>query len=94
MKSAKLAKQLMERCQGRCEICGRPVKDCAHAHRLVWGGEYILENVLNLCYVCHLIKIHGDGGTMKIKESWLRPEQIAYIELKRSREYKYIDWGK
>lgn len=94
MKSAKLAKLLMERCQFKCEICGTPIYDCAHAHRLVWGGEYILENVLNLCYFCHMCLIHGVGVTMKIKESWLRPEQVAYIILKRSMEYKYIDWGK
>ena len=91
MKSAKLARLLMERCQGSCEICGRPIYNWANAHRLVWGGEYVLENVINLCSDCHIIKIHFSG--MKIKESWLRPEQVAYIELKRSREYKYIDWG-
>lgn len=92
MKSAKLAKLLMERCQGYCEICGYPIYDCAHAHRLVWGGEYVLENVINLCYVCHMIKIHG-WITMKIKESWLSHEQIDYIVSKRSREYKYILWN-
>lgn len=91
MKSAKLAKQLMERCQGRCEICGKPIFDCAHAHRLVWGGAYILENVMNLCSDCHILKIHWGG--MKIKESWLRPEQVDYIVSKRSREYRYIEWG-
>ena len=92
MKSARLAKELMVRCQGRCEICGQPIRDCAHAHRLVRGGKYVLENTLNLCYYCHIIKIHNCG--MKIKESWLSKEQIDYIVSKRSREYKYVDWGK
>jgi hypothetical protein len=92
MKSAKLASQLMERSGGRCELCGYPITNCAHAHRLVWGGAYVLENVINLCYVCHMIKIHG-FKTMKIKESQLRPEQVEYIVSHRSRIYKYVKWG-
>ena len=90
MKSAKLTKALYERCQHRCEICGRYCQ-VLEKHRIVLGAEYVLENIKMLCFKCHRL-VHE--LVIKIKESWLSLEQLSYVISKRSREYKYILWGK
>ena len=88
-KSAKLTQSLYERCNHRCEICGKYCQ-VLEKHRIVLGAEYVLENILMLCFMCHRL-VHE--LKIKIKESWLSLEQLNYVIFKRSREYKYIGWG-
>jgi len=88
MKSAKLTEALYNRCQNCCEICGK-YYHVLEKHRIVLGAEYVMENILMLCFNCHRL-VHE--LKIKIKESRLSPEQVAYILAKRSCEYKYILW--
>ncbi len=90
MKSLKLTQSLYERCNHRCEICGKYYQ-VLEKHRIVLGGQYVMENIKMLCFMCHRL-VHE--LKIKIKESWLSKDQIEYIVSKRSREYKYVEWTK
>jgi len=90
LKSVKLTIALYDRCQNRCEICRRYYQ-VLHKHRIVLGAEYIEENIIMVCWQCHT-NIHN--LRIKIKESQLSQEQLNFVISRRSRVYKYIDWGK
>ena len=46
---------VMARDGGICVICGRPGDPCAHYVSRAQGGLGIEENIVTLCYGCHML---------------------------------------
>ena len=48
-----------------CQLCGK--KDNLHQHHILSKGRHFAvrydpDNIITLCYYCHLIKVHSEGN--------------------------------
>ena len=71
-----------ERADFKCEKCGRPAKSAHHVFSRRYGAtRFNPDNLLNLCYPCHMHFFHS-----KIEEArdWLiqRMGEAKYFKLK------------
>lgn len=76
-KYSKLRREIYERDEGQCVICGSPG---AHIHHIVFrsqGGKDAADNLVTLCGSCHE-KAHGRGNGAFTQKS-IREMLLKYV---------------
>lgn len=63
----------------QCAICEEDNYNLLDTHRIIWGGEYVLSNVLIVCSNCHR-KIHAEEIEIIQKTKSTKGELLIYIE--------------
>ncbi len=77
----KLARQVIERDGGVCQLCGHPASDL---HHIAYGGmgrkrKDLAENLISLCRQCHN-DAHSKAKTRRRCEDWSRKKYGSKID--------------